>query len=109
MGLRIEARYVAPPEGREMQFLPHFSGPSRAVRAAPWCAAFCCTLPFVPIVSLSKFAPRFGRFSFQKSMTISVGFKYHQMNGILGFFVISCHGPRNIQEVLLIEFNIAQM
>jgi len=96
MGPHVEPRHVAPPEGWETQFLSCFCDSSGAACIAPGCAAFCCTPCFVPAVGLSKFAPRFGRSSFQKSIAIFVGFRYHQMNRILGFFVISCHGLRNI-------------
>ena len=81
------------------RLLPFFHSTSGVVRVAPRWAASCCTSLLIPLVGLSKVAPRFDRSSFQKSIAIFVGFKYHQMNGILGFFYISCYRPKNIQEM----------
>ena len=68
-----------------------------ATRAAPPAHAITSPLSAV-LLGFWIWAPGFNRFTLQ-SKWLYVQALNHQINEILGFFFISCHGPRNIQKM----------
>jgi len=76
------------------RLLPRFRGNPRVTRAALPAARS----PLVPLSAVLPeiwiWAPSFDKTTIQ-GQWLFLAFN-HQLNGILGLFFISCHGPRNI-------------